>query len=192
MAGDAASRDMQSLLDAAAAGDAVAAERLFPIVYDELHRIAAAYMRRERPDHTLQATALVHEAFVRLVGPEPAANRYENMRHFVAAAAVAMRRILVNHAKARDADKRGGGAQSVCLDSVSAEFNDRSINLLALDESLRRLAELDPRQARLVELRFFGGMSMEDCAETLGISVRTVQYEWAHARAWLRGQLEEG
>ena len=191
MATDSAGQDVLGLLEAAARGDAVAAENLFPIVYGELHRIASAYMRKERPDHTLQATALVHEAFVRLVGTGSDSARFESLRHFVATAAVAMRRILVNHAKARTAVKRGGGEPVFALDEVAAEFNDRSISLLALDESLERLAEMDARQARLVELRFFGGMSFEDCASTLGISVRTVHYEWAHARAWLRGQLED-
>jgi len=192
MASDSGGDDVLHLLDAVARGDRTATEKLFPIVYNELHRIASAYMRRERPDHTLQATALVHEAFVRLVrsGSSDSA-QFESMRHFVATAAVAMRRILVNHAKARAAEKRGGGKPVFALDELTAEFNDRSVNLIALDESLGRLAELDERQARLVELRFFGGMSVEDCAATLGISVRTVQYEWAHARAWLRGQLEE-
>ncbi|HWL92218.1 MAG TPA: sigma-70 family RNA polymerase sigma factor [Phycisphaerae bacterium] len=187
---DPTSSDVAGLLSAVAGGDSVAAESLFPIVYGELHRIASSYMRRERPDHTLQATALVHEAFVRLVGTGTDATRFENLRHFIATAAVAMRRILVNHAKARDAEKRGGGETVLVLDEVTAEFNDRSISLLALDESLVRLAELDARQARLVELRFFGGMSVEDCATTLGVSARTVHYEWAHARAWLRAQLE--
>lgn len=183
--------DVAGLLSAIARGDSAAAESLFPIVYGELHGIASAYMRRERPDHTLQATALVHEAFVRLVDSGLDNAQFENLRHFVATAAVAMRRILVNHAKARDAEKRGGGQPVLVLDEVAAEFNDRSISLLALDESLERLSALDARQARLVELRFFGGMSVEDCATTLGISARTVHYEWAHARAWLRGQLEE-
>jgi len=190
MASESTGHDVTQLLSAVAGGDAVAAERLFPIVYDELHRIASIYMRRERPDHTLQATALVHEAFVRLVVTGSEASRFENLRHFVATAAVAMRRILVNHAKARAAEKRGGGEPVLGLDQVAAAFNGRSINLVALDESLARLAELDARQARLVELRFFGGMTVEDCAATLGISARTAQYEWAHARAWLRGQLE--
>jgi len=190
MALDPAAPDVLGMLNAVAGGDSVAAENLFPIVYAELHRIASAYMRRERPDHTLQATALVHEAFVRLVGTGSEAARFESLRHFVATAAVAMRRILVNHAKARAAEKRGGGEPVLALDEVAVAFNNRSISLIALDESLERLAELDTRQARLVELRFFGGMSVEDCATTLGISVRTVHYEWAHARAWLRGQLE--
>jgi RNA polymerase sigma factor (TIGR02999 family) len=179
------------LLDAVSGGDADAAERLFPVVYDELHRIASAYMRLERPDHTLQPTALVHEAYLRLVGSSPASGKYENEQHFVAAAAVAMRRILVNHARARAAGKRGGGRSILSLDAAVAAFDAGAVDLVALDEALERLAKLDPTQARLVELRFFGGMTVQQCARLLGISERTVQYEWTHARAWLRGQLEE-
>lgn len=181
---------MPALLKAVAEGDPTAADSLFPIVYTELHRIAASYMKRERPGHTLQATALVHEAFLRLVGSGSQSARFENTRHFVASASIAMRRILVNHAKARSTEKRGGGVAVLALDDVAAEFDQRSLSLPALDEALTQLAQLDPRQARLVELRFFGGMSMEDCAQTLGTSLRTAHTEWAHARAWLRGKLE--
>lgn len=183
--------DVTALLNAMSQGDTDAAARLFPLVYEELHRIASAYMRRERPDHTLQATALVHEAFLRLAGADQCASHFENRRHFVATAAVAMRRILVNHAKAKGADKRGGNGAALALDDIAVEFSRRSVSLTALDEALERLALLDARQARLVELRFFGGMTFEECATMLGLSVRTVHYEWAHARAWLRGQLEE-
>jgi RNA polymerase sigma factor (TIGR02999 family) len=178
------------LLRSVADGDVTAGERLFPVVYNELHRIASAYMRQERPEHTLQPTALVHEAYLRLVGDGADTPRFENYRHFVAAAAVAMRRILVNHAKARATRKRGGGRESTQLDDAAAVFGERSIDLVALDEALDRLAQLDPAQARLVELRFFGGMSVAECARELRVSERTVHYEWAHARAWLRAQLE--
>lgn len=190
MASDLPEPDVPALLSAMARGDGAAAERLFPIVYDELHRIASAYMRRERPDHTLQATALVHEAFLRLSGPPEDDAQFDSRRHFVATAAVAMRRILVNHAKARAAEKRGGGQAVLALDEIAAEFSRRSIDLIALEEALERLAALDARQARLVELRFFGGMTFEDCAQTLGVSLRMVHYEWTHARAWLRDQIE--
>jgi RNA polymerase sigma-70 factor, ECF subfamily len=190
MASDLPEPDVPALLIAMTQGDSAAAERLFPVVYEELHRIASAYMRRERPDHTLQATALVHEAFLRLAGPPQDAAHYESRRHFVATAAVAMRRILVNHAKAQAAEKRGGGQAVLALDDIAAEFSRRSIDLVALEEALERLAALDARQARLVELRFFGGMTFEDCARTLGLSVRMVHYEWTHARAWLRDQME--
>jgi RNA polymerase sigma factor (TIGR02999 family) len=182
--------DVAALLQSVASGDPVAAENLFLIVYAGLHRIASGYMQHERPSHTLQATALVHEAFLRLVGPGAKADGYDNLRHFVAAAAIAMRRILVNHAHARAAEKRGGNAVRIALDDVAAEFNDRAVSLAALDEALTELARRDPRQARLVELRFFGGMSVEDCAQTLGISERSVHYEWAHARAWRKGRLD--
>ena len=181
--------DVLALLSAMAQGDSAAADRLFPLVYEELHRIASAYMRRERPEHTLQTTALVHEAFLRLAGSSQGATQYESRRHFVATAAVAMRRILVNHAKAKATEKRGGGRGAVALDGIAAEYSRRSIDLIALEEALNRLAALDARQARLVELRFFGGMTFEDCAQTLGISVRMVHYEWAHARAWLKDQI---
>jgi RNA polymerase sigma factor (TIGR02999 family) len=190
MASDQPEPEVTALLGAMALGDGAAAERLFPIVYDELHRIASAYMRRERPEHTLQATALVHEAFLRLAGSPKDSGQYESRRHFVATAAVAMRRILVNHAKAKAAEKRGGGQLMLGIDDIAAEFSRRSIDLMALEEALDRLAALDARQARLVELRFFGGMTFEDCAQTLGISVRTVHSEWTHARAWLRDQIE--
>ena len=182
--------EVTALLRSVADGDTAAGERLFPVVYNELHRIASAYMRQERPEHTLQPTALVHEAYLRLVGDGSDDARYETHRHFVAAAAVAMRRILVNHAKSKAAQKRGGGHDLIALDEAAAAFSERSIDLVALDEALDRLAQLDPAQARLVELRFFGGMSVEECARDLNVSPRTIHYEWAHARAWLRGQLE--
>lgn len=182
--------DVTVLLHAAARGELEASDRLFSVIYHELHRIAAAYMNQERAGHTLQPTALVHEAYLKLLGPGNASARFEDRRHFVAAAAVAMRRILINHARAKKAEKRGGGRPVLALDEVAAAFEGRSIDLLALDEALTRLAALDPDQARLVELRFFGGMSFDQCAEVLGVSPRTVHYEWAHARAWLRAELE--
>jgi RNA polymerase sigma factor (TIGR02999 family) len=184
--------DVTRLLAAAGSGDGTAAEQVFSLVYDELHRLAAAYMRRERPDHTLQPTALVHEAFLRLLGPGQENREFADRKHFIATAAVAMRRVLVNHAKARDAEKRGGGRPTYALQDAEAAFAERAIDLLALDEALDRLAELDATQARLVELRFFGGMAFEECASVLGISERAVYYEWAHARAWLRSQLASG
>lgn len=175
-------------MNRAADGSKSAANHLLPLVYDELRELARRNLANEPAGLTLQATALVHEAYMRL-GADPAA-RWDSRRHYFAAAAIAMRRILVNHAHARAADKRGGNAVRITLDDVAAEFNDRALSLAALDEALTELARRDPRQARLVELRFFGGMSVEDCAQTLGISVRSVHYEWAHARAWLKGQLE--
>jgi RNA polymerase sigma-70 factor, ECF subfamily len=185
------SDNVTELLNAAGRGDSAAAARLFPVVYDELHRLAAGYMRQERADHTLQATALVNEAYLRLLGAS-GGGEYANRGHFVATAAVAMRRILVNHAKAKKAEKRGGGWSGVQLENVAAAFENRAIDLLALDEALDLLAKRDATQAKIVELRFFGGMTSEECAEVLNMSVRNVNYEWAHARAWLRGQLEGG
>lgn len=188
--------DVTQLLAASSGGDEAAAARLFPIIYEQLRQLAGAYMRRERADHTLEATALVHEAYLRLV---PAAGRdgargvaYEDRNHFVATAAVAMRRILVNHARAKATKKRGGSGKRLALDDAAAAFESAVIDLLALDEALEHLAACDATQARLVELRFFGGMTAEQCADVLGVSVRTVQYEWAHARAWLRRQLGDG
>jgi RNA polymerase sigma factor (TIGR02999 family) len=184
--------DVTALLSAAGSGDATAADRLFSVVYDELRRLAAAYIRQERPDHTLQPTALVHEAYLRLVGPAQGGAGFENRGHFLATAALAMRRILINHAAAKKAEKRGGDRPVLRLDETVAAFEDRAIDLLALDDALNRLAVQDPLQARLVELRFFGGMPFEQCAEILGVSPRLIYYEWAHARAWLKSQLASG
>ena len=190
MTPDPPSEDVTTLLSAIGRGDSEAGDRLFPVIYDELHRIASLFMQQERRDHTLQPTALVHEAYLRLVGG-PTDASYENRAHFIATAAVAMRRILINHAKARSAQKRGSGLSTSALDGTLVAFEERAINLLALDEALARLAELDATQCKLVELRFFGGMSVEECAGILGMSERTLHYEWAHARAWLRSQLQE-
>lgn len=182
--------DVSALLASVAAGDAKAADELFPIVYDELHRRAATYMQGERRDHTLQATALIHEAYLRLVRSAPEATSFQNIEHFVATAAVVMRRILVNHAKAKQADKRGGRHSKTPLDSVSPLFFERAIDLIALDEAMVELEQVDPTQHRLVELRFFGGLTVDQCAELLNISSRTAYYEWSHARAWLRSRIE--
>lgn len=183
--------DVAQLLASVAEGDQAAAEKLFPIVYDELHRRATAYMRSERIDHTLQATALIHEAFVRLVAPTPGPGEFENLDHFVATASVVMRHVLVNHAKARAAEKRGGDRSRTPLDLVSPLFDERAIDLVALDEALDELKRLDEQQHRLVELRFFGGLTVEQCASLLGMSERNLYYEWAHAKAWLRSRIEE-
>lgn len=188
------SEHVTQLLTAASQGDADAAEQLFPLVYDELRRLASAYMQRERPDHTLQPTALVHEAYLHLLGAGANADTpsFRNRNHFVATAAIAMRRILVNHAKAKNSAKRGGGRAVIAIDDATAAFTERAIDLLALDEAMTQLAALDAEQARLVELRFFGGLSVEQCAEVTGVSPRKLEYDWAHARAWLRSRLEPG
>lgn len=154
-----------------------------PLVYNELRRVAGRYMRGERPDHTLQPTALVHEAYLRLVGQREVA--WQNRSHFFAVASRLMRNILVDHARARQAHKRGGQDQKVTFDEALERAGGESTDLLALDEALTHLAERDPRQARMVELRFFGGLSEKEAAEVLGISVRTVKRDWAVARAWL-------
>jgi RNA polymerase sigma-70 factor, ECF subfamily len=188
MAEDPAANELERWLGAAA-GDDQAARRLFPLLYDELHRLAVGCMRNERASHTLQPTALVHEAWLRL-SRAGTIESVSSREHFLSLAAMMMRRILVSHARSRGADKRGGGRTELLGGDVAEEFEHRAIDLLALEESLKKLGELDPQQARIVELRFFGGLTVEQCAGLLGLSPRTVQYEWAHARAWLRGQLE--
>ncbi len=189
MAEEPATNELEQWLVAAASGDDEAARRIFPLLYDELHRLAASCMRNERASHTLQPTALVHEAWLRL-SRAGSIEGVSSREHFLSLAAMMMRRILVSHARSRAADKRGGGRPELLADDVAEDFEHRAIDLLALDESLQKLGELDPQQARIVELRFYGGLTVEQCASLLKLSPRTVQYEWAHARAWLRGQLE--
>ncbi|HSL21938.1 MAG TPA: sigma-70 family RNA polymerase sigma factor [Vicinamibacterales bacterium] len=160
---------------------------VMPEVYAELRRVAAAYLRRERPGQTLQPTALVNEAYVRLAGQHP---RFQNRAHFCAIAANAMRQILVERARARGAQKRGGGAPRITLNEQLAASPEPPVDLQALDEALTRLAALDAQQARIVELRFFGGLSVEETAEALGVSPATVKRHWAVARAWLARELQ--
>jgi RNA polymerase sigma factor (TIGR02999 family) len=170
-----------------------------PLVYDELRRIANRYVSRERPGQTLQATALVNEAFIRLAAERP--REFQNRTHFLAIAALSMRQILVQRARARDAAKRGGARERVTLDdanlSAAAGFGQPAarpdeVDLLALDEALTQLADVDPALARLVELRYFGGMTVEETAEVLSISPATVKRQWAVARAWLKRTIDEG
>jgi RNA polymerase sigma factor (TIGR02999 family) len=168
-------------------GNRDAESRLMPLVYGELRRLAGHYMRGEGPGHTLQATALVHEAYLRLVGYDNV--DWQNRAHFFGVAANLMRRILVDHARAKQAKKRGGGDQKVSLDQAVLVRPEAPEQFLALDEALERLAKRDPRQARIVELRYFGGLSEEETAEVLEISVRTVKRDWSVARAWLYQQL---
>ena len=163
------------------------ADALLPIVYDELRRLAAAYLRRERPGQTLQPTALVHEAYLRLAKDRP--ERWQNRAHFCAIAAHSMRQILIEKARARGAIKRGGAQPRVTLDEGLVAGAERSIDLVALDEALDRLAALDPEQARLVELRFFGGLTIEETADAMQISPATVKRHWTVARAWLAREL---
>jgi RNA polymerase sigma factor (TIGR02999 family) len=168
-------------------GDQHALEELMPLVYRELRRLAHRHLGRERPDHTLQTTALVHEAYLRLVDQKDAS--WQNRAQFFAVAAQIMRRILVDYARARQYAKRGGGAQMVELDEAMVVSTDRAAAVVALDEALLRLAELDCRKSRLVELRFFGGMSIEETAEILGVSPGTVMRDWTLAKAWLRREM---
>ena len=164
-------------------------DSLLPIVYQELRRLAASYLRRERPGQTLQPTALVHEAYLRLLKDDPA--RWQNRAHFCAIAAHSMRQILIERARARGAQKRGGGALArVTLDEGLIAGAAQSIDLVALDEALERLAAIDPEQARLVELRFFGGLTVEETADAMNISPATVKRHWSVARAWLARELE--
>ncbi len=168
-------------------GDPEAAEKLLPLVYDELHRIAAAQMARERSGHTLQATALVNEAYLRLFGSAEVC--WENRRHFFTAAAQAMRRILIDNARLKGSKKRGGGQVRVGLAEVEAGAPDIQDDLLDLDDALAALAVEAPEKAKLVELRYFAGLTLEEAAECLGISRATADRHWAYARAWLYSRL---
>jgi RNA polymerase sigma factor (TIGR02999 family) len=178
--------DVTRLLDAAAAGDPTAAADLLPLVYGELRKLAAARLVAEPPGQTLQATALVHEAYVRLVGGEPARG-WDGRGHFFAAAAEAMRRILVDRARHKQTEKAGGGRRRVELDEVepAAVEPDRD-DVLALDEALRQLEAKDPRKAELVKLRFFAGLTAVQAAAALGVSPSTAEKDWMYARSWLR------
>ena len=179
--------DVTQLLDAAGAGDPQAAADLLPLVYDELRALAAARMAHEPAGHTLDATALVHEAYVRLVGPTDA-HRWDGRGHFFAAAAEAMRRILVDHARRRLAAKRGAGRRvTVELDRLSGTDPDGDV--LAVDDAIDRLAAVEPCVARLVTLRYFGGLTIPEAARSLGVSPRTADAWWAYARAWLAADL---
>lgn len=177
------------LLSRVARGDGQAAAQLMPIVYDELRRLAASYIRRERPGQTLQATALVHEAYVRLVGPGD--QPWNGRTHFLAIAALSMRQVLVDRARRRGAAKRGGGERRITLDEaiLAAPAPDAGIDLVALDGALTRLAALDPLQARIVELRYFGGLTVDETAEVVGLSAATVKRHWTLARAFLKRAL---
>jgi RNA polymerase sigma factor (TIGR02999 family) len=171
------------LLNAWQRGDAAARDRLFVLVYDELRRRAAGQLRRERRGHTLRPTALVHEAYLRLMGQERA--RWEGRTHFFAMASEVMRRVLVDHARARKSAKRGGTAVRVALEEDVAAAEPREVDLITLDAALDELAALDARQSRVVELRFFGGLDMGEIAELLDISRATVDRDWRFARTWL-------
>jgi RNA polymerase sigma factor (TIGR02999 family) len=175
------------LLAGARRGDQAALDALLPLVYQELRRLAGHYLRGERSDHTLQATALVHEAYLRLVGQTEI--DWQNRAHFFSVAAQVMRHILVDHARGRNAGKRGGGAVRLSLDEAVSFFEERDVSLVALDEALRELEKLDPQQSRIVELRFFGGLNTEQIAEVLKVSTDAVRYDWRMAKAWLHREL---
>jgi RNA polymerase sigma-70 factor, ECF subfamily len=169
-------------------GDQAALERLMPLVYSELRRLAGNYLRRERGEHTLQPTALVNEAYLKLVDQRNA--KWQNRAHFFGISAQLMRRILVDHARRHEAVKRGGtGQQRISITSAERLAKQPEVDLLALNEALDELAKMDPQQSRIVELKFFGGLSIEEIAEVLGIGHATVERDWKMARAWLRRQL---
>jgi RNA polymerase sigma factor (TIGR02999 family) len=179
--------EVTQLLQEWCVGRQDALEELLPAIYGELRQLAASYLRRERRDHTLQATALVHEAFVKLVDQREV--RWQNRAHFFGIAAQAMRRILVDHARAHAASKRGAGERPLSLDEALVVAPASDIDFLVLDEALTRLAALDPQQSKVVELRFFGGLTIDETAEVLHISPATVGREWTLAKAWLYAEL---
>jgi RNA polymerase sigma factor (TIGR02999 family) len=192
--------EVTTILSAIEKGDPRAAEQLLPLVYDELRKIAAQQIAQEKPGQTLQATALVHEAYLRLVANPGSASgepgsgelkpHWNSRRHFFAAAAEAMRRVLVERARARGSLKRGGGRERLDLDDIELTSPERSDELLALDEALTRLAKVEPQAAELVQLRYFAGQTMSDAAELLGLSLRSTHRLWAYAKAWLLQELE--
>src|SRR5438034_1472274 len=182
-------KEVTQLLVAWSNGDKVALEQLMPLVYDELRRLAHRYMGRERPGHTLQTTALVNEAYLRLVNSREV--RWQNRAHFFAVSAQMMRRILVDFARSRQYLKRGGGALQVSLAEAAGITSERGADLVALDDALNALAEVDKRKSEVVELRFFGGLSVEETAEVLKVSAETVMRDWKLAKVWLLRELEK-
>ena len=183
-------QDVTRLLLNWGAGDRQALDELTPIVYEELRRLASRYLRRERSDHTLQSTALVHEAYMRMVDQRNV--RWQNRAQFFGLAAEMIRRILVDHARAHRAEKRGGEVVKLALDEALDAAAGRDLELVRLDDALKKLAELDPQQSRIVELRYFGGLTIEETAESLAVSPATVKRDWVVAKAWLRRQLTSG
>jgi len=182
--------DVTRILSAIEHGDPHAAEQLLPLVYDELRKLAAQKMAQEQPGQTLQATALVHEAYLRLVGSEQSPSEWENRGHFFAAAAEAMRRILIDQGRHKRSSKLGGNRERLDLIDAELAVDSTSDDLLSVDEALDRLAEIEPEAARLVKLRFFGGLTLEEAALSLRLSPRSAYRTWAYARAWLRRELD--
>lgn len=184
--------DVTQILKAIDQGDPRASEALLPLVYDELRKLANVRLNNEQAGQTLQATALVHEAYLRLLGPDEASARtWHNRGHFFAAAAEAMRRILIDRARAQNAQKRGGGARRISLDSSIMALEDCPAELVELDEVLQRFAAFDPQKAELVKLRFFAGLTLNQAAGLLDISLSTAERHWAYARAWLYNELKD-
>ena len=181
--------ELTLLLNAWSEGDESALEKLMPVVYDELHRLAHRYMRNEKPGHTLQTTALVNEAYMRLVDMNTM--HWQNRNHFFAISARLMRRILVDFARARKYLKRGGHAQQVSFDETLLAFPQKAADLVALDDALNAMAEIDPRKCSVVEMRFFAGMSVEETAEVLHVSADTVMRDWKMAKIWLLRELSK-
>jgi len=181
------SKHVTELLNSWSNGDQVAREELMTLVYDELHRLAHQYMKRERPGHTLQTSALVNEAFVKLVDQRNV--RWQNRAHFFGIAAQLMRRILVDHARSRQSAKRGGISRPVSFDDGLVVSDERSAEVVGVHEALEQLAEIDQRKSQIVELRFFGGLSIEETAEVLRVSPGTVMRDWTLAKAWLRREM---
>jgi RNA polymerase sigma factor (TIGR02999 family) len=179
--------EVTQLLNAWGSGDQSALEKLMPLVYDELHRLAGRYMAHERPEHTLQTSALVNEAYVRLVDQKDV--HWQNRAQFFAIAATSMRRILVSYARRRNRVKRGGGALQVSLDEAALLSDERATEMVALNEALDHLAAVDPRKSQVVELRYFGGLSIEETAEVLKVSPGTIMRDWTLAKAWLRREI---
>jgi RNA polymerase sigma factor (TIGR02999 family) len=184
------SKNVTQLLADWRGGDNQALEELMPLVYQELHRLADYYLRRERQGHTLQATALINEAYMKIIDQHSV--NWQNRAHFFGVAAQMMRRILVDHARSHLYAKRGGGAQKLTIDeAIGVPQQERDLELVALDDALNRLAEIDPQQCRIIELRFFGGLTIEETAEVLGISPATVKREWNWAKTWLYNEIKK-
>ena len=185
--GQTSTNEITKLLHGWQGGDGAALDALVPVVYKELRRLAHYELRKERPDHTLQSTALVHEAYFRLVGQE--LPEWESRAHFFAIAAQLMRQILVDYARRHRASKRGSGVCMLTLDDAMAMPQGKDVDIVAVDDALNTLAEVDPRQSRVVELRFFAGLSLEETSEVMGIATATVQRDWTAARAWLHREI---
>jgi RNA polymerase sigma-70 factor, ECF subfamily len=181
---------VSALLDDLERGDQDAASRLLPIVYNELRRLATFYMRTEKTGQTIQATELVHEAYLRLVGNQPI--EWRGRSHFIAMAAISMRRILVDRARKKLAAKHGAGGEKIQLEEALIFSPPKSRDLVALDDALKRLEEMSPRQCHVVELRFFGGLEMDEIAKVEGVSLRTIKEDWSLARAWLHHEIARG